>query len=1650
MSQLYQTADRPRSPDRRQYAPDLSGVSGQASLDGQPSLRPLPKQRTDMFTQPSYDGPSSRRKPVPSPLQSADTFQPVPVIEDDSCSGSPHSLPFPRPPAGNVQPMSARSITYQPATGQDQQRSPRERLDALLATAGSEHSPAESPKASNTSGDSPLERSANSPSKQAGQNRNVSAPNPLGRPSGGPPNPSSPMVPLPTAHRPEMRPMLRTSSIDSAISSISSHSHKSSQDAGTANTADIAHLIAAAGSAEAVIHHLLKEKQSSAAQNAQLWRLVDKQRAMILGLNKDLERALKDKDRYRRKLKDQAPQTQAVAALAADGGRAHSGSPPSLERRGTPVDDRASISDSISGELQKLTAASAHDGDHERGVPRAGASRERNKDLLPSALNVHPLQAQKRKDAPVSTTADPAAALKVTIPAQHKPSKSADGASPSKLVSPFLHQADGKSSPRSFGEQRATRGSLSDASPSFTLTETAPTPIVPRKLPPSPLNLTKKNRASAHLHQVGPEEHSDSDYDDILEVDEIPAFERGRRRTREDDDRERELAAQRELENRSQSKKSKGLKSPPDKPAPDMRKLDPVPDAVKVPLPFSPMLRQTIPISPPSNRHSALLSPNSLAAVLGGALSPPPPADGITQRMVSPPPLSPGLPLSPRPMDRMVSPTPMSPGLPSSPRPTSRMVSPQPISPGLPTSPRPGDRPLGSPTPRMPRDGASLPALASPPLSPRLGPPAMPLSPRAPKYAIPLPPNTPMSIISPGLPKPGNPTLSPPPQVVEPNRTPAQPTAQETPANQPRVQEPPETAAPLPDHPAQVYRGFMSADYPDLLLPPGSLSSIDIKVSSSRLRPSRASFISGKTKASEEEAVFTLGVFARADRRELWRVEKDLMSLPMLDHNLKSGCSIPASIPDRSLFSGHAPAKIDARRAALDHYFGAILGTQLDERTALILCRFLSTDALEPDIHQNPLMLVPLTAERPSHPSAPVKTRKEGYLTKRGKNFGGWKARFFCLDGPILRYYESPGGPHLGTIKLLNAQIGKQSQKGSNSSPSRSDAEDRDNQYRHAFLILEPKKKDSASLVRHVLCAESDTERDAWVSALLQYVDDQSAEDEQPTSIQVPAAPEPSAPEQARNLGPQPGQTAPRSVSNPGADGPQDSLRGVSYENTVQAEAPTRGSPSNRGSTTGNQAQASQGSVAHLGQFHSAMQISGPRNGVRIQDASSWGNKPKPLNLEKKEPKKRSMWGFKGRSSADLNTLAAATLAASNAQQAQRNPVRAVFGAHLAEAAEHSGPVGVDVYLPAVVYRCIEYLDSKNASSEEGIFRLSGSNVLIKSLRERFNNEGDINLAEGDQYYDVHAVASLLKLYLRELPATVLTRELHLDFLHVLEIDNKPDKIKALNVLVHKLPRPNHSLLRALSAFLITIVNNSDQNKMTTRNVGIVFSPTLNIPAPVLSMFINEFQDIFGPDPEDYSPSSPTTNIGVTVTTPGSEPSPVDIRSPRKQMFQDLPTPAYNQAAFPQSARGSQPSARASHYETDTGFAPQQPSARASHYETDTGFIPLRPTYEQPRFGQGQFGQAQYGQGQHGQGQQPQIQYGQGHFGQGHNGPIASAGQEFASLNGALAPMDAREAKARRRESSMLMMGGGMGQRQSSMPQLRDQRGMVQDDSAFG
>lgn len=573
-----------------------------------------------------------------------------------------------------------------------------------------------------------------------------------------------------------------------------------------------------------------------------------------------------------------------------------------------------------------------------------------------------------------------------------------------------------------------------------------------------------------------------------------------------------------------------------------------------------------------------------------------------------------------------------------------------------------------------------------------------------------------------------------------------------------------------------IYRGFMSEEYPNFLLPPNALPLVQVKVSSSRLRPSRNSYTAPRP--SDEEPVFTLSVFSRSGYSELWRVEKVIAALPQLDQQIRQLSSFTGRLPDRGLFSGHSPAKVDARRIALNAYFEELLDTPMDEKAACVICQFLTSDAIEPRDDETSLLNSDTQEKLEILRGSDGRPRKEGYLTKRGKNFGGWKARYFVLHGPEFKYFESPGGPHMGTIKIQNAQIGKQSEKihSQSNSPSRAD-DDSENQYRHAFLILEPKKKDSSALVRHVLCAESDEERDAWVEALLEYVEGHSENEGSKGHSLVHEKQTPGMTTKSRVFSGGSKKNG-RGIDGADMDTP-DTVQGFSYDDAVPAEPPILGSPHEKVPLKPSQtapgslesAKANHSFAAEQGQVVSHPVISGPSNGTVIQDAGAWGNKAATTTKEKK----RSIWGFRTRSSFDLASQVQAnhdspttSQGSNNALTDRKDIVKPVFGMALEEAVQFCAPQGVDVDLPAVVYRSIEYLEAKEAASEEGIFRLSGSNVVVKALKERFNTEGDVDLLGGDQYYDVHAVASLFKQYLRELPTTVLTRELHLEFLRVL------------------------------------------------------------------------------------------------------------------------------------------------------------------------------------------------------------------------------------------------------------------------------------------
>lgn len=137
--------------------------------------------------------------------------------------------------------------------------------------------------------------------------------------------------------------------------------------------------------------------------------------------------------------------------------------------------------------------------------------------------------------------------------------------------------------------------------------------------------------------------------------------------------------------------------------------------------------------------------------------------------------------------------------------------------------------------------------------------------------------------------------------------------------------------------------------------------------------------------------------------------------------------------------------------------------------------------------------------------------------------------------------------------------------------------------------------------------------------------------------------------------------------------------------------------------------------------------ISGPLGGTVIPAGYKFGGKDAPAEsgpsaAERREKvKSRSFWGFGGKNGTsclmhyDLPGLTWLLLA--SAEKYPPHVPRAVFGVTL----EESLDVVEIANLPAVVFRCIQYLEAKKADQEEGIYRLSGSSAVIKSLKDRFN-----------------------------------------------------------------------------------------------------------------------------------------------------------------------------------------------------------------------------------------------------------------------------------------------------------------------------------------
>jgi len=151
--------------------------------------------------------------------------------------------------------------------------------------------------------------------------------------------------------------------------------------------------------------------------------------------------------------------------------------------------------------------------------------------------------------------------------------------------------------------------------------------------------------------------------------------------------------------------------------------------------------------------------------------------------------------------------------------------------------------------------------------------------------------------------------------------------------------------------------------------------------------------------------------------------------------------------------------------------------------------------------------------------------------------------------------------------------------------------------------------------------------------------------------------------------------------------------------------------------------------------------------------------------------------------------------------------------------------------VPKVIVDMKKCILDKGGINTEGIFRLAGEQTEIKRIKELMNNKNFDYKTN-----DINAIATLLKIWFRELPIPILNalpQELIMGF------QDAHDCVSAYN----SLPEPNKTLLAWLMELMKLIVSNSSVNKMTAQNLAIVVAPNLydiNTPNPMEGLFLSQ------------------------------------------------------------------------------------------------------------------------------------------------------------------------------------------------------------------
>ncbi|EGG03813.1 uncharacterized protein MELLADRAFT_28385, partial [Melampsora larici-populina 98AG31] len=147
-------------------------------------------------------------------------------------------------------------------------------------------------------------------------------------------------------------------------------------------------------------------------------------------------------------------------------------------------------------------------------------------------------------------------------------------------------------------------------------------------------------------------------------------------------------------------------------------------------------------------------------------------------------------------------------------------------------------------------------------------------------------------------------------------------------------------------------------------------------------------------------------------------------------------------------------------------------------------------------------------------------------------------------------------------------------------------------------------------------------------------------------------------------------------------------------------------------------------------------------------------------------------------------------------------------------------------WVPLLVRICIDEIEHRGIKLE-GIYRVSGKMQNVTQLVHEIEKDEDAFRFDPERH-DPYTIAGVLKLYLRQLPTPLFNFPLQerVIFSKNLE-EHLQNGFSVLSKKIRKLPPAHQATLKLVCEHLFRVSQHSDENKMTSSNLGLVFAPAI-------------------------------------------------------------------------------------------------------------------------------------------------------------------------------------------------------------------------------